>query len=341
MKPALTALLLVVLTASIVAQVSDPAVAGDPPPMAPLVLAVSPKVVVGETVTVLMIPHREGAVARLTDPHGAVACDAPGFVAGAHAGIVIQAFLLGVGSAGTLGEYRLEMVIGDAVVADRPIEVEGREFRYEDIPLDASLTDLRANWNPEKDREARELLTLFASVDTTSVYHLAPFLWPVEQWRITSWFGDRRTYLYSDGESANSIHVGIDLGAPEGATPGTYVGEPVFASGAGKVAFAAPRIVTGNSVVLEHLPGLFSVYFHLDTMAVSAGDEVAVGQLIGTVGMTGLATGPHLHWEFRVRGIPVEPETMVLRRVLDIRPPFSTITAPGEPDGNVGATERR
>jgi murein DD-endopeptidase MepM/ murein hydrolase activator NlpD len=71
---------------------------------------------------------------------------------------------------------------------------------------------------------------------------------------------------------------------------------------------ARDRIVTGNTVVIEHLPGVFSLYYHLDSIGVDEGDVVEQGERIGTVGMTGLATGPHLHWEIRVGGVPVAPE---------------------------------
>jgi len=74
---------------------------------------------------------------------------------------------------------------------------------------------------------------------------------------------------------------------------------------------AQSRIVTGNTVVVEHLPGVFSLYYHLDEIRVEEGVLVAGGQEIGTVGDTGLATGPHLHWEMRVGGVPVSPEDLM------------------------------
>jgi murein DD-endopeptidase MepM/ murein hydrolase activator NlpD len=82
----------------------------------------------------------------------------------------------------------------------------------------------------------------------------------------------------------------------------------VFAAGAGRVALAENRISTGWSVVIEHLPGLYSLYYHMDSLAVKAGQMVKQGEEIGKSGATGLATGPHLHWEMRLNGSPVNPD---------------------------------
>jgi murein DD-endopeptidase MepM/ murein hydrolase activator NlpD len=102
--------------------------------------------------------------------------------------------------------------------------------------------------------------------------------------------------------------VGLDLAAP--------VGTPVYSSGDGIVRMARNRIVTGETVVIEHLPGVYSLYYHLDEISVEEGEEIAVGAMIGTVGSTGLATGPHLHWEIRVAGVPVSPEDATKQALL-------------------------
>ena len=71
-------------------------------------------------------------------------------------------------------------------------------------------------------------------------------------------------------------------------------------------------------MVVEHLPGVFSMYYHLDQLSVSAGQLVEAGQALGTVGATGLATGAHLHWEVRVAGVPVDPEALTVRALISI-----------------------
>jgi murein DD-endopeptidase MepM/ murein hydrolase activator NlpD len=91
----------------------------------------------------------------------------------------------------------------------------------------------------------------------------------------------------------------------------------VLACAPGRVVFAGDRIVTGNTIVLEHLPSLFSIYMHLSAISVAEGDLLAAGELLGRVGSTGLSTGPHLHWELRVGPQSVNPEYWLSRPILD------------------------
>ena len=123
---------------------------------------------------------------------------------------------------------------------------------------------------------------------------------PTTSTRYTSWFGDRRVYAYSNGKSSTSLHYGNDYGIPEGSE--------VKACSDGKVVLAEWRNSTGWSIVIEHLPGLYSLYYHLSEMLVKEGDTVKTGDLIAKSGKTGLATGPHLHWEMRLNMSAVRPE---------------------------------
>jgi murein DD-endopeptidase MepM/ murein hydrolase activator NlpD len=116
-------------------------------------------------------------------------------------------------------------------------------------------------------------------------------------------------YRYSNGRTDTSIHAGIDYGVP--------TGTGVASCGPGKVVLARPRIVTGKSVILEHLPGVYSLYYHLDTIEVAEGAMVDTGTLLGRSGATGLATGPHLHWEIRVSGENTDPDAFISRPLLD------------------------
>jgi murein DD-endopeptidase MepM/ murein hydrolase activator NlpD len=83
------------------------------------------------------------------------------------------------------------------------------------------------------------------------------------------------------------------------------------------VVLARNRIVTGNSVIIEHLPGVYSLYYHLDSIDAAEGAIVAAGERLGLSGATGLATGPHLHWEIRVSGENTDPDILMARPVLD------------------------
>lgn len=195
-------------------------------------------------------------------------------------------------------------------IYSRTVTVGDRAFRRETIPLNGSLTAIRADPDPRKVEESQILWALLNTTDVDARFHVGRFRMPVEEFRYTSRFGDRRTYAYSDGGTAGAIHNGEDLAAP--------TGTPIVAPARGRVTMATDRIVTGGTVVIEHLPGVYSLYYHLSSIDVSVGDHVATGQRIGAVGSTGLSTGPHLHWEIRVAGVAVDPKLFVERPRLDI-----------------------
>jgi hypothetical protein len=189
------------------------------------------------------------------------------------------------------------------------VEIRYKSFRSEEILFNRSLSELLTSPDPRKIEESRELAGLLASFSARSIFQTGPLSLPVESRRRTSGYADRRLYRYADGGSSRSFHNGIDLAAP--------AGTPVFASGAGRVVLARQRIMTGNSVVIEHLPGVFTLYYHLEEIEVREGQRLYQGQRIGTVGMSGLATGPHLHWELRVSGTAVDPDFFVSAPMID------------------------
>ncbi|MDL1961565.1 MAG: M23 family metallopeptidase [Deltaproteobacteria bacterium] len=112
-------------------------------------------------------------------------------------------------------------------------------------------------------------------------------------------FGDERHYFYKGKEIGLSYHMGSDLASISHA--------PVPAGNAGLVVFAGYLGIYGNTVILDHGLGLFSMYSHLSEIQVSAGDKVKRGDTIGITGMTGLAGGDHLHFGMMVHGVFVNP----------------------------------
>lgn len=195
------------------------------------------------------------------------------------------------------------------VLAEFPLAVQRRDFISEDIALDSANTALRTVPDPRKTAESEALWAILSRTGG-SVYAAGPFTPPVPaDTRRTSFFGDRRVYRYSDGKSDTAVHAGIDYGVP--------TGTPVFACAAGRVVLARARIVTGNSVIIEHLPGLYSIYYHLDRIVAEEGALVEAGAPVGLSGATGLATGPHLHWELRAAGENTDPDALCARPVLD------------------------
>jgi murein DD-endopeptidase MepM/ murein hydrolase activator NlpD len=122
----------------------------------------------------------------------------------------------------------------------------------------------------------------------------APSLWPIEG-RVASSFGEREDPINGEG----AFHTGIDIDAP--------YGTPVRAAGDGDVTGAAMGAGYGREVTLNHGHELLTVYGHLSAIAVIPGQHVTRGQVIGYVGQSGRATGPHLHYEVRVHNVPVNP----------------------------------
>lgn len=203
------------------------------------------------------------------------------------------------------GAYAIKVVYSafgaDAEEFTLPITVIKKDFNSETIALDARNTGIRTNTSPERIAQSEKLNALLETVILSDVYTIKPFVPPVAaDTRRTSLFGDRRIYRYTDGKSAASAHYGIDYGVPEGTS--------IAACADGKVVMAENRITTGYSVVIAHAPGLYSLYYHLSALNVKEGQSVKQGDVLGLSGKTGLATGPHLHWEVRLNMCAVSPD---------------------------------
>ena len=128
-----------------------------------------------------------------------------------------------------------------------------------------------------------------------------PFQWPV-QGRISGRFGNARVYNGQPGAG----HSGMDIAAPDGT--------PVKAPAGGVVTFASPDLyLTGGTVLLDHGHGVSSNFLHLSRIDVRVGDRIEPGQVIGAVGATGRATGPHLHWGMNWFDTRIDP-LLVLER---------------------------
>jgi len=128
-----------------------------------------------------------------------------------------------------------------------------------------------------------------------------PFQWPV-QGRISGRFGNARVYNGQPGAG----HSGMDIAAPDGT--------PVKAPAGGVVTFASPDLyLTGGTVLLDHGHGVSSNFLHLSRIDVKVGDRIEPGQVIGAVGATGRATGPHLHWGMNWFDTRIDP-LLVLER---------------------------
>ena len=116
------------------------------------------------------------------------------------------------------------------------------------------------------------------------------FLWPAPQRRISGW---------TFHDPGNPGHIGLDIGA--------NMWDPIVAAAAGVVVFAEWGGGYGNLVIVEHAGGWLTYYAHFSEIVVEVGQEVRQGELLGGAGTTGYSTGPHLHFEIRYQGRPVDP----------------------------------
>jgi len=134
----------------------------------------------------------------------------------------------------------------------------------------------------------------FGSLEDALSLANAPSLWPVVG-PVTSSFGEREDPFNGEG----AFHAGIDISSS--------FGEPVHATADGTVEMADRTSGYGREVVIDHGYGIKTVYGHLSGFAVTGGQQVTRGQIIGYVGTSGRSTGPHLHYEVRIRNTPVNP----------------------------------
>jgi len=166
----------------------------------------------------------------------------------------------------------------------KPTELQGQleAFQAELESRETNLERLYSNWLERRLRWAS-----------------TPSIWPVRGW-VTSPFGTRTDPL----TGRKTTHTGMDISGPHG--------KDIVSTADGTVVFAAVEGSYGKVVVVDHGYGMKTRYAHLASITVSAGDAVKRGQVIGKLGNTGRSTGPHLHYEVRMNGVPQNPKNYIL-----------------------------
>lgn len=196
------------------------------------------------------------------------------------------------------GAYQVEIDVGSPprhVVHE--LHVERRIFRTRRLTVDEAFVTPPPSEAERIAREARLLESAWASSARERLW-TRPFVRPVPQ-PANSAFGSRSVF---NGKPRNA-HGGADFLSPSGT--------PIHAPNDGRVVVARNLYFSGNTVILDHGAGLFSMLAHLSAMDVAEGDRVAADQLIGRVGATGRVTGPHLHWAVRAGGARVDPLSLL------------------------------
>ncbi len=191
-------------------------------------------------------------------------------------------------------ELRMALSEGDETgyVFRQPVMVEDGDYGFQYLVGVPEETVDPESIRPEEEFVANLLAPVTpdklwdGSFDYPSRYYTDEFI---------AVFGDRRNY---NNGALFYYHTGLDF-------YGSNV--PIYAPARGKVVFAGPLLIRGNVTYIDHGCGVYSGYFHQSEIFVQEGDIVGRGQEIGIVGSTGRSTGPHLHWEIWVGGVPINP----------------------------------
>ncbi len=150
-------------------------------------------------------------------------------------------------------------------------------------------------------RQKEEFSSLLSSLhDKSRLLASTPSIRPIDG----GWITSRFDYRISPFTGLREFHHGLDIAA--------RIGTPVMAPADGTVIFSGKKGTLGNSIIIDHGNGIITRYGHLSKRLVKRGQTVKRGDLIGKVGNTGLSTGPHLHYEVRKHGVPVDPEKYIL-----------------------------
>ena len=205
---------------------------------------------------------------------------------------------IGVEAVAPPGPAELSVGVWDAgwnqlLAIDAYIEIVEVEWTSDDIQVDEANLALL---DPDVRARDVEVRRPFQSGLTPERLWSGVFDAPVPDGRITALYGELRSF---NGGPITDYHSGIDYGGA--------VGDPIVAANAGVVSWAGRTDRRGKGVIIDHGAGVYSGYYHLVETIAEAGAGVGRGDVIGLMGATGLATGPHLHWELVVRGVTVDP----------------------------------
>lgn len=201
--------------------------------------------------------------------------------------------MVGIGLSAAPGT--LSLMVKRLGSSETVVNFQVKPFRYAEQRLKVAPghVDLSAEDTARYERERVQLAQVMATFTEVQPEALG-FLQP-NSGRRSSSFGLRRVF---NGQARNP-HSGMDIAAAQGA--------PVLAAASGVVIDTGDYFFNGNTVWLDHGSGLLTMYCHLSEIEVKAGERVSAGALIGKVGATGRATGPHLHWSVSLNRVMVDP----------------------------------
>ena len=202
--------------------------------------------------------------------------------------------LMPIAVADTPGAYEIKFLAEDGTaLASAKLTIRPTKFPTQNVVLAPQIEALHST------PEDIHTLTDFRNTVSDIKYWEDPLVAPVPGC-VLSPFGVKRLH---NGKPTGEFHAGIDQRSP--------AGRPVHAVAAGTVKIAQPFAVLGGTVAIDHGQGLETMYLHMEKLLVEPGAQVKKGEVIGYVGATGRANGPHLHWVVDVNGVPVNPQQWV------------------------------
>jgi murein DD-endopeptidase MepM/ murein hydrolase activator NlpD len=218
----------------------------------------------------------------------------------------VEHALLGVDLERPPGKYELnisgQLPGGDPLACSASIDVAAGRFAVESLKVAPGFVELSPLDRARADKEGERVHEIFARVTAERLWS-GPFRIPLTGNRSGRNFGKRRVL----NGKPESPHTGLDIPAP--------AGTPVHASQSGRIVLAENLFFSGNTVIVDHGLGVYTFYGHMKSIQVKEGEEVKAGALLGLVGATGRATGPHLHWSLIVDGARVDPLGIVRLRL--------------------------
>ena len=178
------------------------------------------------------------------------------------------------------------------------IAIKEGKFATESLQVAPNFVEPNPQQAARAEAERQRLRAIFATITPERLWD-GPFHYPLAGVTTGGNFGKRRIL----NGKAGSPHSGVDFPAP--------AGTPVCAAQRGRVVLSEPLYFSGNTVVLDHGLGVYTLYAHFESIAVQLGDLVDTGALLGKVGATGRVTGPHLHWGVTVNRARANPLQLV------------------------------
>jgi murein DD-endopeptidase MepM/ murein hydrolase activator NlpD len=177
------------------------------------------------------------------------------------------------------------------------LAIEPKEFPTRNLRVAPRFVSPPPSAGARIRKEGQRVAAVYRA-ESAEVFWSGAFVMPVKT-GVVSGFGLRSVF----NGKAREPHSGLDLAGP--------AGTPVLAPNAGRVVLAGALYFTGNTVIVDHGAGLYSILAHLSRIQVREGDLLAREELVGEVGATGRVTGPHLHWGVRLNGARVDPRALI------------------------------